>query len=87
MEEDPLQEHTSKCLGDFLVASSIALTKMQKLKEAGSQDTFRIKELKHREKALYLEVSDLRQTDEETKKLLLKKSQEALGAHAKVLTL
>ncbi|XP_068503759.1 uncharacterized protein [Phaseolus vulgaris] len=60
---------------------------LMKLREAANQDAFQIKELKHREIALYLEVSDLRQTDKETKKLLFEKSQEALGAHAKVLTL
>ena len=31
MGEDPLQEHTTKCLGEFLVASSFAMTKIQKL--------------------------------------------------------
>jgi len=36
---------------------------------------------------MYLEVSDLRQTDKETNKLLFEKSQEALRAYAKVLTL
>ena len=52
MEEDPLLEHALKCLGDILVASSLTLTKMQKLKEAASQDALQIKELKHRETAL-----------------------------------
>jgi len=83
----PLQDHATKCLGDFLVASSLSMTKMQKLREAASQDALQIKELKHRETALYLEVSNLCQTDKETKKLLFRKSQEALGAHAKVLAL
>jgi len=30
--EDPLQEHVAKCLGDFLVASSLAMTKVQELR-------------------------------------------------------
>jgi len=87
MEEDPLIEHASMCLGDILVASSLTLTKMQKLKEAASQDALLIKELKHRETAIYLEVLDLRKYELATKKLLFEKSQEALGAHAKVLDL
>ena len=85
MEEDPLQEHASKCLGDFLIVSSLNL--MQKLKEAASQDALQIKELKHRETAIYLEAANLRKSEIAVKKLLFEKSQEALGAHAKVLTL
>jgi len=38
MDEGLLQEHTPKCLGDFLFASSLTMTKMQKLKEATNQD-------------------------------------------------
>jgi len=73
MDEDPLQKHATKCPGDF-VASSLNLTKMQELKEAASQHALQIKEFKRRETVLYLEVSDLRQTDKETKKLLFEKS-------------
>ena len=47
MDEDPLQEHATKCLRDFFVASSYTMTKMQKLKEVASQDAIQIKELKH----------------------------------------
>ena len=83
MDEEPLQEHGGKCLRDFLVASSLTMTKMQELKEAASQDDLQIKKLKDRETALYLEVSYLCQTDKETKKLLFEKSQEALSAHSK----
>jgi len=60
---------------------------MQELKEAVSQHALQIKELKHRETALYLEVSNLRQTDKETKRLLFEKSQESLGTYSKNLTL
>ena len=79
--EDPLQEHVAKCLGDFLIDSSLAMTQvhelrteMQKLKEAASQDALQIKKLTQRETTLYLEVFNLRQTDKETKKLLFEKS-------------
>ena len=60
---------------------------MQKLREAVGQDAFQIKNLSQRETALYLEVSALRQTDKETRKLLFEKSQETLSAHAKILDL
>ena len=79
--EAPLQEHVVKCLGDFLVAFSLTMnqvrelrTEMQKLREAASQDALQIKKLQQCETALYLEVSDLRQTKKETKKLLFEKS-------------
>jgi len=87
MDEDPLQEHTAKCLGDFFIASSLIMTKMQKLKEAASQDAHQIKRLKHRENALYLEAADLHKAELAAKKLLFEKSQEAIVAHAKVLYL
>jgi len=58
MDEDPLQEDATKCHGDFLVASSLSLTKMQKLKEAASQDAVQIKALKHHETVLYLEEAN-----------------------------
>jgi len=60
---------------------------MQKLKEAATLYALQVKELKLHEIALYLEVSDLRKSKLATKKLLFEKSQEALGAHAKVLDL
>ena len=60
-------------------------TEVHKLKEAAGQDALLIKNLSQCEAALYLEVSSLRQADEETKKLLFEKSQEALRAHAKIL--
>jgi len=75
--EDPLQGCAAKGLGEFLVASSLAMTKvqefqteMQELREATSQDALRIKKLTQRETAMHLEVSDLCQTDKETKRLL-----------------
>jgi len=79
MEEDPILEHASKCLGDILVASSLTLIKMQKLKETASQDVLQIKELKHCKTTLYLEELDLRKSELASKKLLFEKSQEALG--------
>jgi len=60
---------------------------VQELREAASRDALQIKKLTQRETALYLELLDLRQTDNETKRLLFEKSQEALSAHAKVLSL
>jgi len=60
---------------------------MQKLKEAASHNALQIKAFKHRETALYLEVADLHKSETTVKKLLFEKSQEALGAQAKVLTL
>ena len=79
--EDPLPGRAAKGLGEFLVASSLALTKvqelqteMQELREATSRDALQIKKLTQRETALYLEVSNLRQTDKETKRLLFDKS-------------
>ena len=69
MEEDILKEHASKCLRDFLISSCLNLTKMQKLKEAASQDALQIKELKHRETVLYLEAADLRKSERAVKKL------------------
>jgi len=78
MDEDPLQEHATKCLGDFLVVSSLTMTKMQKLKEAASQDALQIKGHKHCETTLYLEAADLPKAEQATKKLLFEKSQEAI---------
>jgi len=60
---------------------------VKKLREAAGQDALQIKNLSQCETALYLEVSSLRQTDKETKKLLFEKSQETLSAHAKILDL
>ena len=92
--EDSLQGHAANDLGKFLDAFSLTITKVQglqtevqKLKEAAGQDALQIKNLSQRETALYIEVSSLRQTDEETKKLLFEKSEETLHAHAKILDL
>jgi len=60
---------------------------MHKAREAASEEALQVKDLKHREIALYLEAADLRQFELATKKLLFEKSQEALRAHAKVLDL
>jgi len=60
---------------------------MKELREAASRDALLIKKLIQRETALYLEVSDLRQTDKETKRLLFEKPQETLSVHVKVLSL
>jgi len=79
MEEDPLLEHASKCLGDILIASNVTLSRMQKLRGAVSQDTLQVKELKRRETALYLYAADLHKFDLATKKILFEKSEEALG--------
>jgi len=94
LEEDPLQGRAAKSLGEFFIASSLAMTnvqelqtEMQEVREAASQDALQIKKLKQRETALYLEVLDLSQTDKETKRLLFEKSQETLSAHSKVLSL
>jgi len=79
--EDPLQRHAAKSLGDFLVASSLAMTKVQKLqtevqelREAAISDAIQIKKLNQRDTALYLELANLRQTEKETKRLLFEKS-------------
>jgi len=92
--EDPLGGHAARGLGAFLIASSSASTQVQelraemlKLREATSQDALQIKQLTHRETALHLELADFRQTNKETKRLLFKKSQEALSAHSKILPL
>jgi len=76
MEEDPLLEHTSKCLGDILVASSLTLSRiqMQKLRETTSQDVLQIKKFKRRETVFYLEASDLHKSELATKKILFEKS-------------
>jgi len=63
MEEDPLLEHASKCLGDILVASSLTLFRMQKARKAASQEALEVKDLKRLETALYLEAADLRQSE------------------------
>ena len=97
--ENPLQGRATQGLGEFLNASSLAMTKVQvlhtkvqdlqaevqKMKEAAGQDAFQIKNLTQRETALYLKVSSFCQADKETKKLLFEKSQEVLRAHAKIL--
>jgi len=83
MEDDTLLEHVSKYLRETLVASSLLLSKMQKLKEAASQDTLQIKELTRRETGRILEMAELRKFDQETKKLLFQKSQETLRIYAR----
>jgi len=79
MEEDPLLQHASKCLGDILVTSSLTFSRMRKMREAASQKALQVRELKRRGTTLYLEVVDLRKFELATKKLLFKKSQESLG--------
>jgi len=71
--EDPLRGHAARGLADFLVASGRASTQAQelrdemlKLREVASQDALQIKKLTQRETALYLELTDLCQTDKET---------------------
>jgi len=92
--EDPLPGRAAKGLGEFLVASSLAFTKvqelqteMQELREAVGRDALQIKKLTQHETALHLELADLRQTDKETKRLPFEKSLKALSAHVKVLPL
>jgi len=83
MEEDPLLEHASKYLGETLVASNIILSKMQKQKEAASQDALHVKELTRREIGRILEMAEFCKSDLATKKLLFEKSQKTLGLYAK----
>jgi len=83
LEDDALLDHVSRQLGETLVGSSLLQSKMQKLKEIASQDALQAKELKRCETGMILEMAEHRKTDQETKKLLFKKSQETLRIYAR----
>jgi len=56
---------------------------LQRLKEAASQEALQTKELKRRETDMILKMEELHKSDQETKKLLFKKSQETLWIYAR----
>ena len=86
-----LQYRVAQDLGDFLVASSLALSKaheaqdlqaeIAKLKE---ELTLKTKAFSNQETAMYQELTSLRQSEKEVKKLLFEKSQEAIELDAKI---
>jgi len=89
--EDPLQDRATQGLGEFLIVSSLSMSKarylqgeMAKLRE---ESTLQAKTFSHHETALHQDLASLRQIEKETKRLLFEKSQEALQSQLKILPL
>jgi len=74
LSEDLLQDRVAQCFGEFLIASSLALSKARdsqtettKLKE---ELTLQAKTFSKRETTMYQELASLRQSEKEVKRLL-----------------
>jgi len=89
-----LQDRVAQGLSDFLIASSLTLSKAQdaqnlqaevaKLRE---ELALQAKAFSNREMAIYQELANLRQSEKEAKRLHFEKSQEALQLEAEILPL
>jgi len=91
LSEDSLQDCVAQSLGEFLIASSLYMSKARdsqaettKLRE---ELALQAKTFSKRKIALYQELASLWQSKKETKRLLFEKSQEALQSESKILPL
>jgi len=89
-----LQDRVAYDLGDFLVASSLALSKAQETQELQARMAtleeelaLKTKAFSNRETAMYQELASLRQSKKDAKKHLFYKSHEAVQLKAKILPL
>jgi len=76
-------EHTTRQLGETLVANCLLLSKLWKAKELAKEKFLQVASLKRQVTKLTLEVEELRKVHQETKALLFGKSQEVLGIYVK----
>jgi len=89
-----LQDCVAQGLGDFLVASSLALSKAQEAQDLQARMTkleeelaLKTKAFSTRETTMYLELASLHRSEKDIKRLLFDKSQEAVQLEAKILSL
>jgi len=89
-----LQDRVAQGLGDFLVASDLALSKAQEAQDAQAEVAklreelaLKTKAFSNCETAMYQELASLRQSEKDVKKLLFEKFQEAVQLEAKILPL
>jgi len=86
-----LQDRMAQGLGDFLIASILALSRAQDLQaetaKLREELALQAKAFSNRETAMYQELVNLRQSEKEAKRLLFGKSQEALQLELKILPL
>jgi len=94
LEGNFLQICVARGLGDFLVASSLALIKAQemqdlqvKMKKLKEELVLKTKAFSNHETAMYQELASLRQSEKDVKKLLFDKSQEVVQLEAKIFPL
>jgi len=94
VDENFLQDRVAEFLGPLVFASNPALARTQafrdleaKISRLEEDATARAKTFAHRETALYLEVTNLRQIEKDIKKTLQEKSLEAVELEAKILPL
>ena len=80
-----LQDRVAQGLEDFLIASSLTLSKVQDAQDSQVEKAklreelaLQAKAFSNRKTAMYQELANLRQSEEEVKRLLFEKSQEAL---------
>jgi len=89
-----LQDRVAYGLRNFLVASSLVLSKAQEAQELQARMTkleeelaLKTKAFSNREITMYQELASLRQSEKDVKKLLFDKSHEAVQLEAKILPL
>jgi len=89
-----LQDRVAYGLGEFLVASSLALSKAQEAQElqvrmvkVEEELALKTKAFSNRETTMYQELPSLRQSEKDVKKLLFNKSHEVVQLEAKILPL
>jgi len=89
-----LQDRVAYGLGDFLVASSLALSRAQESEELKARMVklkeelaLKTKAFSNRETATYQELTSFRQSEKDVKKLVFYKSHEAVQLEVKILPL
>jgi len=91
LSEDPTQSRVAQGLGEYLIASSLSLSKVQDLQAGMAKLREELASLTKvsstREAAFNKELMSLQQSEKEVKRLLFEKSQEALQSESKILPL
>jgi len=94
LSENLSQDRVVDGLGDFLVASNLALSRAQEAEELKvrmakleEELSLKTKTFANRETTMYIELKSLRQADKDTKKALYDKSHEVVTLEAKILPL
>ena len=88
------QDCVAQSLEDFLITSSLTLSKAQNTQDSQAETTklreelaLQAKAFSNRETTMCQELTNLRQSEKEVKRLLFEKSQEALQSESKILPL